>query len=313
MSYSSLSQLKKSSTEQLENFREMMQKSDGGGNTYDRDDNEWTCTWDKEKKIGSAVVRFLPAAKGSDYPWIKLYKHAFKGPTGKWYIENSLTTIGKTDPVGELNSRLWNSGVESDKAIARDQKRKQSYYANVLVVKDPANPDNEGKVKVYRFGAKVFDMIQDAMNPKFDDEKPLNPFNPWEGADFVIKMHEVDGYPNYSKSFFKDSAAITEDDDEIEKIWEKCKDLGEYLDPKNFKSYEELLNRLYEVVGPEVGSINTMPASAAAPAKKPHTVVDNTKKEAPASSSKAEQEVSTKSSNSDDDFDIDGFLDGLGD
>jgi hypothetical protein len=305
MSYSSLSQLKESSSSQLSKFQEMIKKSDSSAGGYGKNDSEWTCFWDKEKKLGSATVRFLPAAKGSDFPWVKMYRHAFKGPTGKWYIENSLTTISKEDPVGQLNSRLWNSGVESDKSIARDQKRQTSYYANVLVIKDPAKPENEGKVKVYRFGAKVFNMIQDAMNPQFEDEQAVNPFNPWEGADFVIKMHEADGYPNYSKSYFKDPEAISQDDDAIEKLCAQCTNVDDYLAERSFKSYDELQNRMYVVLGPDVGSIETLPKDASTPAQAPRKVVDNTAKtaEAPAETASSEVKVS-----SDDDFDIDSFL-----
>lgn len=317
MAYASLADLKKSSTQQLNKLREMMEKAESG-QSYEKNTNEWTPTWDKDKKLGSAIVRFLPAAKGSDYPWVKVYRHAFKGPTGKWYIENSLTSIGQPDPVGELNSRLWNSGVESDKAVARDQKRKANFYANVLVIRDPAHPENEGKVKVYRFGTKVFDMINDAANPKFEGEPVINAFNPWEGADFVIKMHEVDGYPSYAKSSFKEPAAIGSDE-KIDELWDQCVDLGTYLDQSNFKSYDELQNRMYEVLGPDVGSITTLPKNAGVPAAKPKAAA----KAAPAADDDVPFETGSKPAKKEptakapakggDDFDIDNFLDGLED
>ena len=157
-----------------------------------QDDRLWKPTMDKTGN-GYAVIRFLPAVEGEDMPWAKVWNHAFQGPTGQWYIENSLTTLGQNDPVSEMNSAYWNSGVESDKEIARRQKRKLQYFANIYVVQDPANPQNEGKVMLYRFGKKIFDKCMEAMQPAFQDESPVNPFDFWEGANFKLKLRKVDG------------------------------------------------------------------------------------------------------------------------
>lgn len=256
MAIQSLAELKKSRQQQIDKLNNLVKKQETSGaqGSGGKDERIWTPHYDKDKKTGFAVVRFLPQAPGEDYPWVKVYRHAFKGPTGKWYIENSLSTIGGTDPVGSLNSRLWNSGVESDKEVARTQKRNVNYYQNVLVLEDPANPENVGKVKLYRFGTKIFEMIKGALAPEFEDESPMDPFDPWGGADFVIKIREVAGYPNYDKSYFKEPKAMGEDD-YIDKVWKQAYPLSEFLDvEKNFKSYEELQKRLLEVLGPEVGS-----------------------------------------------------------
>ena len=207
------------------------------------DDRIWKPVMDKTGN-GFAIIRFLPAPKGEELPWAKLWNHAFQGPTGQWYIENSLTTIGQNDPVSEHNSALWNSGVESDKEIARKQKRKLQYYSNIYVVKDSANPQNEGKVFLYRFGKKIFDKIMETMQPAFEDETPINPFDFWEGADFKLKLRKVDGYWNYDKSEFEATSALAKKDDELEEIWGKQYSLKEFTDNSNFKSYDELKKRL---------------------------------------------------------------------
>ena len=208
------------------------------------DDRIWKPVMDKTGN-GFAIIRFLPASKGEELPWAKLWNHAFQGPTGQWYIENSLTTIGNNDPVSEHNSALWNSGVESDKEIARRQKRKLQYYSNIYVVKDSANPENEGKVFLYRFGKKIFDKIMETMQPAFEDETPVNPFDFWEGANFKLKLRKVDGYWNYDKSEFDaPSALLNGDDAELEALWEKQYSLKEFTDTSNFKSYDELKKRL---------------------------------------------------------------------
>ena len=208
------------------------------------DDRIWKPVMDKTGN-GFAIIRFLPAPKGEELPWAKLWNHAFQGPTGQWYIENSLTTIGQNDPVSEHNSALWNSGVESDKEIARKQKRKLQYYSNIYVVKDSANPENEGKVFLYRFGKKIFDKVMETMQPAFEDETPINPFDFWEGADFKLKLRKVDGYWNYDKSEFADpSALLNGDDTELETLWGKQYSLKEFTDNSNFKSYDELKKRL---------------------------------------------------------------------
>jgi len=211
------------------------------------DDRIWKPVMDKTGN-GYAVIRFLPAVDGEDMPWAKVWNHAFQGPTGQWYIENSLTTINQNDPVSELNSNFWNSGVESDKEIARKQKRKLQYFANILVVQDKANPANEGKVMLYRFGKKIFDKCMEAMQPAFEDETPMNPFDFWEGADFKLKLRKVEGYWNYDKSEFADPSPVFDNDEEIEALWKKQYPLSEFTSASNFKSYDELKTRMETVL-----------------------------------------------------------------
>lgn len=212
-----------------------------------KDDRFWALEVDKSGN-GYAVIRFLPPPKGEDLPWVRVWNHGFQGPTGKWYIENSLTTLGKPDPVSELNTELWNSGVESNKEIARKQKRRLTYISNIYIVKDSAHPENEGKVMLYKFGKKIFDKIKDAMQPTYEDEEPINPFDFWKGANFKLKARNVEGYRNYDKSEFDSPSALLDDDDELEGIWKKEHSLQEFLDPKNFKSYEELKAKLESVI-----------------------------------------------------------------
>ena len=226
------------------------------------DDRIWKPVMDKTGN-GFAIIRFLPAPKGEELPWAKLWNHAFQGPTGQWYIENSLTTIGQNDPVSEHNSALWNSGVESDKEIARKQKRKLQYYSNIYVVKDSANPQNEGKVFLYRFGKKIFDKVMETMQPAFEDETPINPFDFWEGANFKLKLRKVDGYWNYDKSEFEAPSALSDDDAELEALWAKQHSLKEFTEPTNFKSYDELKKRLDVVLSgtTTVGNVTEMTTS----------------------------------------------------
>ena len=213
------------------------------------DERFWKPELDKSGN-GYAVIRFLPAPDGEEMPWAKVWSHAFKGPGGQWYIENSLTTLGKDDPVGELNRELWNSGRDSDKEIARAQKRKLSYYSNIYVVTDPAHPENEGRVFLYKFGKKIFDKLVEAMQPAFADETPVDPFNFWKGADFKLKIRKVDGYWNYDKSEFAAPGVLGGfDDDKLESIWKQGYSLAEFEDTKNFKSYEQLQARLNLVLG----------------------------------------------------------------
>ena len=213
------------------------------------DDRLWKPQVDKSGN-GYAVLRFLPATDEGQLPWVRVWNHAFQGPTGQWYIENSLTTIKQKDPVSEYNTQLWNSGVESDKEIARKQKRKLQYYANIYVVEDKANPETEGKVFLYKFGKKIFDKLMEAMQPDstFDDETPINPFDFWEGANFKLKIRKVDGYWNYDKSSLDAPTKLKESDDEIEKIWKNQYALKDFLDASNFKSYDELKKRLDAVL-----------------------------------------------------------------
>ena len=197
---------------------------------------------------GYAIIRFLPAPDGEEMPWVKLWNHAFQGPTGKWYIENSLTTLNQKDPVSEYNSKLWNSGVESDKEIARKQKRKLQYYSNIYVVSDPKHPENEGKVFLFRYGKKIYEKVMEALQPQFEDETPVNPFDFWEGANFKLKIRKVDGYWNYDKSEFDSASKLNEDDSELDKIWKSEYSLKDFLAASNFKTYDELKNRLDDVL-----------------------------------------------------------------
>ena len=212
---------------------------------------------------GYAVLRFLPAIEGEDLPWVKIFSHAFQGPTGQWFIENSRTTLGRgdvgKDPVSEYNTSLWNSGVETDKEIARKQKRKLSYYSNIYVVSDSKNPHNEGKVFLFRYGKKIFDKLMAAMQPEFEDESPINPFDFWKGANFKLKIRKVDGYWNYDKSEFEAPSPILDDDSAIERIWKEQYSLADFTAPSNFKSYEELKTRLDAVLsGKQVVSNQTV-------------------------------------------------------
>ena len=215
-----------------------------------KDDRFWRPEQDKSGN-GFAIIRFLPPVDGEDVPWVKMYNHAFQGPGG-WYIENSLTSIGQKDPVGELNNQLWNSGLESDKDLARIRKRKLTYIANIYVVSDPANPQNEGKVFLYKFGTKIFEKIQEAMKPEFNDEEPINPFDFWKGANFRIKIRKVGGFTNYDKSEFDSQSVLSDDDAKLEKIWKSQHALLPLVDASNFKTYEELKSRMYEVLGGDV-------------------------------------------------------------
>ena len=220
------------------------------------DERLWKPELDKSG-TGQAVIRFLPAPDGEELPWVKVFKHAFQGPTGKWYIENSLTTIGKQDPMSEHNSQLWNTGLESDKELARKQKRKLEYYSNIYVVSDPKHPENEGKVFLFRYGKKIFDKIMASMQPEFEDETPINPFDFWEGANFKLKIRKVDGFWNYDKSEFDSVTPLADSDEKLDGIWKSQYSLQDFLAPTNFKSYDELKKRLDDVLS------GTVTASAA--------------------------------------------------
>ena len=221
---------------------EKMNNTGGSG-----DDRLWKLECDKSGN-GYAVIRFLPAPEGEDLPWAKMYSHAFQGPGG-WYIENSLTTSGGKDPVSEYNRELWNSGNEADKDTVRKQKRKLSYYANIYVVQDKANPQNEGKVFLYKFGKKIFDKVMESMQPEFEDETPINPFDFWQGANFKLKLKKVAGYWNYDSSEFDRVSPLLDDDDALEALWKKQYSLTALTAADQFKSYEQLEKRLKMVLG----------------------------------------------------------------
>ena len=244
MSFSDLKKQSKlgSLTAKLVKEVEKMNNSASSG-----DDRIWKLECDKSGN-GYAVIRFLPAPNGEDLPFVKLYSHAFQG-SGGWYIENSLTTMNQKDPVSELNSELWNNGTDAGKEIARKQKRKLTYVSNIYVVKDPANPANEGRVFLYKFGKKIFDKITAAMQPEFEDETPIDPFDFWQGANFKLKAKNVAGYRNYDSSEFAAQGALLDDDDAMEAIWKKQYSLSELVAADQFKSYDELKKRLDYVLG----------------------------------------------------------------
>ena len=244
MSFENLKKQSKlgSLTEKLVKEVEKMNTGSGGA-----DERFWKPEMDKTG-VGSAIIRFLPAPEGEELPWVKMYSHAFQG-NGGWYIENSLTTIGQKDPVSEHNRELWNSGSDKDKETVRKQKRKLSYYSNIYVIKDPAHPENEGKVFLFKFGKKIFDKILNAMQPEFEDEEPINPFDFWQGANFKLKLVKKDGYWNYDKSEFDRVAPLLNDDDAMETVWKKEYSLTAVTAADQFKSYEDLEKRLKYVLG----------------------------------------------------------------
>ena len=258
------------------------------------DERLWKPVMDKTGN-GFAIIRFLPAPEGEELPWAKVWNHAFQGPTGQWYIENSLTTIGQNDPVSELNTRLWNSGVESDKEIARKQKRKLQYFSNIYVVKDSANPENESKVFLYRFGKKIFDKIMEAMQPAFDDEVAINPFDFWKGANFKLKIRKVDGYWNYDKSEFEGVSPVLDDDDALEKMWKTQYSLAEFSAPTNFKSYDELKTRLDTVLSGTVATSNVVNMATSFDDSPEETVVVDTTEEPAPTVSVTEEDEDTMS------------------
>jgi len=244
---------KKMSIDNLAQKAEELNGNSGEKKSY-KDDRFWKPTVDKSGN-GYAVIRFLPPVEGEDVPWVRYWDHGFKGPTGKWYIEKSLTSIGQQDPLGEMNSKLWNSGLDEDKQLVRQRKRRLHYVSNIYVVSDPANPENEGKVFLYQYGKKIFDKIMDMMKPEFQDEEPVNPFDVFEGADFKLKIRNVEGYRNYDKSEFKlPSPLLGGDDDELEEVAGKIYPLYEFVDPKQYKSYEQLKQRLDLVLGLDSGN-----------------------------------------------------------
>ena len=245
----SFKDLKKNSSSMANKLQEELEKSNKT-NDY-KDDRFWRPTLDSASN-GYAVIRFLPAVDGEDIPWVKLYSHAFKGKGG-WFIHNCPTTLGEKCPVCEGNSELWNSGTESDKRIARDRKRKLTYISNIVVVEDPAAPQNKGKVFLFKYGKKIFEKIQEQMNPEFQDESAINPFDFWKGANFKLKVRKVEGYVNYDKSEFSAATELFDGDDaKLEALWKKQYALKEFTNPKEFKSYPELKTKLVDALGGDV-------------------------------------------------------------
>lgn len=259
------------------------------------DDNFWKPEVDKAGN-GYAVLRFLPASGGEDMPFVRIYDHGFQGPGG-WYIENSLTTLGQEDPVSEYNSQLWNSGIESNKDVVRKQKRRLSYTSNVYIVKDTANPQNEGKVFLYKYGKKIFEKLNDLMNPQYPGEVPVNPFDLWEGANFQLKIRNYEGYRNYDKSEFSAPAPLLADDAAMEDVWKTQHSLKELVDPKNFKSYAELKAKLYKTLGLDGRS----PAPTVSAAEDDSVETNFTPKFKERSAPTAEQSLSPALASEDDD------------
>jgi len=243
--------LKRNSGSSINKLNDQLKKLNTNENQSSKDDRFWYPATDKTGN-GYAVIRFLPAPGEEDVPFVRVFEHGFKGPAGTWYIEKSLTTIGQNDPVSEYNSQLWNSTTDDQSPArkqAREQKRKLNYISNIYVVKDPANPENEGKVMLFKYGKKIFDKINEAMNPAFADEEAINPFDLWTGANFKIKIRQVAGYRNYDSSEFEASGPLSKDDDKLEKIWKSEYSLQDFIDPKNFKSYEDLKRKMNAVLG----------------------------------------------------------------
>lgn len=258
----SFASLKKASTSSLSNLKKELEKMQAP--SYSEDERFWYPSVDKAGN-GYAVIRFLPPADGEDVPFIRIWEHGFKdAKTGQWYIENSRTTLGgnEKDPVTEYNSKLWNTGLEADKKLASHQKRNLRYIANIVVVEDPANPENNGKVKLFKFGPKVFAKLEDASNPPFPDQEPFNPFDLWTGANLKLKIRKVEGFRNYDSSEFGPTGPLSEDDSKMEALWKQTYPLQPFLDPKNFKSYEELEKRFLQVIGKAGTSATNQPTAA---------------------------------------------------
>ena len=243
--------LKKNRKSNFDKLNEELAKASGKVEYKNDDDRFWYPAVDKVGN-GYAVIRFLPAPNGEDVPFVRVFEHSFQGPTGSWYIEKSLTTLGQQDPVSEYNSKLWNSGLEADKDKARKQKRKLTFISNIYVVSDPANPENEGKVKLYKYGKKIFDKLFEANNPKFPDEKPIDPFDLWGGANLKLKIRNVEGYRNYDASVFDTAGPLftnDKDDKKGQAVWNQENSLQEFIDTKNFKPYDELKTKFNRVLG----------------------------------------------------------------
>ena len=238
--------LKRNRESSLERLTKEINKLSTKETGSSKDERFWQPEVDKMGN-GFAVIRFLPAPAGEEVPWVRVWNHGFQGPGG-WYIENSLTTIGQQDPVSEMNSKLWNSGNEKDKETVRQRKRRLSYISNIVVLKDPAHPENEGKVFLYKYGRKIWDKLNEVMNPQFEDEKPMNPFELWDGANFKLKIRKVEGYRNYDKSEFESPGPLADNDQDMAAIYNAAHSLQAFLAPANFKSYDELKKKLEKVL-----------------------------------------------------------------
>ena len=260
---SSFASLKKNRSADLERLNQSIEKINNPKNNFSREDERfWKAELDKSGS-GYAVIRFLPSPENEDMPYVRVFNHGFQGPGG-WYIENSLTTIGQKDPLAEYNSTLWNSGIEANKEIARKQKRRLTYFSNIFVVEDKANPQNEGKNFLFRYGKKIFDMVSSMANPEFEDETQVDVFNLWDGANFKLKIRKLDGYSNYDKSEFVTAAPLLDDDDKMETVWKSQHSLEEFVNESNFKSFDDLKTRLDTVLGNTPSPAMSAPASVEA-------------------------------------------------
>ena len=290
------SALKRNSQQSLSKLTEELSKiNEKGGGKSSEDNRFWKPTVDKAGN-GYAEIRFLPAPGDEDMPFVRIWDHGFQGPTGKWYIENSLTTIGKNDPVSEYNSELWAMSEDDNspsRKQARAQKRRLHFLANIYVVNDKGNPENNGKVFLFKFGKKIFDKLNDLMNPQFDDETPVNPFDFWGGATFKLKIRQVEGYRNYDKSEFSDPAPLLDDDAELEAIWKQEHSLKAFLAPENFKTYDELKKKLNEVLGLAGRTVESREPAREAPVQRAKPAPQAAEEDSPpwtTSSSDAEEE-----------------------
>ncbi len=273
-----LADLRKARTSDFASISAALKKTnEGGGN-----DDAGFFKLERDKAgNGSAVIRFLPKHPDDDLPWVSIYSHGFQGPSGRWYIENSLTTLGEQDPVAEANRALWATGNEADKKTAQARKRKLNYISNVLVVACPANPALVGKVLRFKYGKKIFEKLMDRANPTFEDDKPANPFDPFDGCNFKLRCRQVDGYPNYDTSTFEDPTPLASDDSAMLEILNQIKPLKEFISPSKFKSYDELKKKFDQVInGTAVSTANAeqvaerMAKEASAPPKSAGRVVD---------------------------------------
>lgn len=232
----------------VEKFNKMDESS-----SKDDDSRIWTPKMGKSG-TGEATIRFLPGGGGKDEEaYIEVYSHAFTGTTGKWLIEKCPTTIGQPCPVCDENRTLWSNGKETvvrgnDDSPGR--KRKLNYYSNVYIIDDPVNPENNGQVKLYKYGVKILDKIKMAIKPASKRKRPLEVFDMFMGADFNIVINKKGKYWNYDDSEFLDPEPLFDgDEDKLEEVYNSLYDLTELINPSTFKSKDELQARLDMVDG----------------------------------------------------------------
>ena len=259
----SLSELRKSRSSMLDKITKDL---DSGGKRNEKDDRFWSLSRDKAG-TGSAIIRFLPPVNGDEVPWVKVCSYGFQGPSGKWYINESPSSIGEADPVMEYNAAAYASKDEERIEDAKKRKRRTQFVSNILVVKDPANPENEGKVFLFKYGKKILDMIMSKAKPEFDSEEPIFVWDIDEGCNFKIRIKNVAGYPNYDSSEWAGISALADSDDEIQAVLDKCHKLAEFLDPARFKSYETLKKEFDRAMGVGESAGTSAPRTAEAKSK----------------------------------------------